>query len=45
MTPRKFNALLTVHYDLKRLENGKSDESNWRTGSMKLGYIDQIPGL
>jgi hypothetical protein len=46
MTPRKFYALLTVHYDLKRLENGESNDSNWRTHNPAGEvYIDQIPGL
>jgi hypothetical protein len=49
MTPRKFYSLLTVHYDIKRLENGSStSNTNWRTNGIQTaptGYIDMIPGF
>lgn len=41
MTPRKFNALLSVHFDIKRMENG--EESKRDTGKPNT-FIDQIPG-
>jgi hypothetical protein len=49
MTPRKFYSLLTVHYDIKRLENGSNkSNTNWRTNGIHeapTGYIDMIPGF
>lgn len=48
VTPRKFFALLTVHYDVKRVENTSSKNrnlKNWRSiKGNKPGtrYIDEI---
>lgn len=42
MTPRKLQALLLVHYDVKRQENGQ--ESQIKDNKAINGYIDTIPG-
>ena len=42
-TPRKLQALLNVHYDIKRQENGQSSERNKQAGVVD-GFIDTIPG-
>lgn len=41
MTPRKLHSLLTVHFDIKRLENGKESQRN---NKQVNGFIDTIPG-
>jgi len=41
MTPRKLQALLNVHYDIKRQENGQKPKRNNQTID---GFIDTIPG-
>ena len=41
MTPRKLHALLKVHIDLKRKENGHEEKKKEQTIN---GYIDTIPG-
>lgn len=41
MTPRKLQALLLVHYDIKRQENGKESQ---RDKQETVGFIDTIPG-
>lgn len=42
MTPRKLQALLLVHYDIKRQENGQ--ESKRKDNGTINGFIDTIPG-
>ena len=41
MTPRKLQALLMVHYDVKRQEYGQKPKRN---NSQVDGFIDTIPG-
>lgn len=41
MTPRKFKALLDVHNDLQRIQNGKK---SLRKVKEELTFIDLIPG-
>lgn len=41
MTPRKLQALLLVHYDVIKAQNGVGNES---TRSSQGGFIDTIPG-
>lgn len=40
MTPRKLQALMLVHYDIKRQENGKKSTRHTSVD----GFIDTIPG-
>ena len=42
MTPRKLQALLAVHYSIKRQENGKASSND--NNQQVNGYIDTIPG-
>ena len=41
MTPRKLQALLLVHYEIKRAENGQSSSKQQNSPT---GFIDTIPG-
>ena len=41
LTPRKLQALLEVHYDILRQQNG---EQPLRNKDKVTGYIDEIPG-
>lgn len=40
MTPRKLQALLKVHYDIKKKQFGGSDKKE----HVVNGFIDNIPG-